>query len=454
MPEALSPADRSSLSAEQGSVSMAVGGLMILEDGPGLNAEAFRARVESRLHLIPRYRQRIQLPAPGLLHPVWVDDEGFDAGWHVRRTTIGPDGSDEQLVELVGREMGRRLDRSRPLWELTVVEGLAGGRVAVLAKMHHALVDGVAAVDIGTVLLDPGPEPLDLPAPEEPWTPEPYDRRGHLARLGLAPALRAQRVLWESAQRALAPDPRRTAGELLKATELVAELARTKPQAPMTSLNRAIGPNRSYALRRAELAALKSAGRAGGGTVNDAILAVVAGTLRRVLGPMDHPPVALVPVSVRREGEEGGNRISTVLVDLPVALADPLARVAALHEATQRLKDSAAVRAGSLMVDASGWAPPLVSSTLARAMSGVRAFNVVVSNVPGPQQPFFISGSRLLAAYPAVPLNPATQGLTVGVLSYDGGVHFGLLADRGLEPPLAEVAAALDEALAELLAAA
>lgn len=180
---------------------------------------------------------------------------------------------------------------------------------------------------------------------------------------------------------------------------------------------------------------------------------MVAGTLRRVLGPLPEPPVALVPVSVREPGEEGGNRISTVLVELPVHLDAPLARVAALHAETQRLKDSAAVRAGSLLVGATGWAPPLVSSTLARALGGLRAFNVVVSNVPGLQQPFYVDGARLLAAYPAVPLNPATQGLTVGVLSYDGGVHFGLLADRGLEPALATVTETLDAALAELLAA-
>jgi hypothetical protein len=161
--------------------------------------------------------------------------------------------------------------------------------------------------------------------------------------------------------------------------------------------------------------------------------------------------VALVPVSVRRPGEEGGNRISTVLVDLPTDEADPIARLATVHAAMREVKDSAAVRAGALIVGASGWAPPVVSSTLARAMSGVRAFNLVVSNVPGPQQPFWLNGQRLLEAYPAVPLNPSNQGLTVGVLSYDGGVHFGLLADRDLDPPLAVMHGALDDALAELL---
>ena len=213
----------------------------------------------------------------------------------------------------------------------------------------------------------------------------------------------------------------------------------------MTSLNRPIGPNRRYAFDRVELAALKAAGKAAGGTVNDAILAVVGGRpascAPRPSG--EHASVALVPVSVRAPGQEGGNRISTVLVELPIGTVDPAACVREIHASTQKLKDSATVRAGALLVNASGWAPPLVSSSLAWAMSNVRAFNVVVSNVPGPQQPFYIAGSRMLAAYPAVPLNPSTQGVTVGVLSYDGGVHFGLLADRDLEPPLEVVIGAL-----------
>jgi diacylglycerol O-acyltransferase / wax synthase len=262
------------------------------------------------------------------------------------------------------------------------------------------------------------------------------------------PFLRAQRALLESAQRALTTDPRRAADDLRRATDLLTQLARTRPAAPMTSLNRGIGPNRSYALQTAPLQALKDAAKPHGATVNDAILAAVAGMLRVVAPGVD--PVALVPVSVRQAGDEGGNRFSTVLVDLPAHDPDPVARMQAVHEQMAKLKDSAAVRAGALLVGASGWAPPLVSSTLARAMSGVRAFNLVVSNLPGPQQPFYLDGVRLERVHPVVPLNPSSQGLTVGVLSYDGTVCFGLLADRALEPPLEEVSLALREALAEL----
>jgi WS/DGAT/MGAT family acyltransferase len=447
MAEALSPADRSSLAAEIGAVNMAVGGLLLFEDGPGMAYDQVVARVEDRLHLVPRYRQRLQHAAPGITNPAWIDDDHFDLRWHVRVTRLSAPGSDAQLAELVGTEMSRRLDRARPLWEVTLIEGLEGGRNALLAKMHHALVDGIAAIDIGTIILDPTPEPLDL-RPESEWAPRPYDRRRHLAKMMAMPALRAQRALLDAAQRALTTDPRRAADDLRRATELMTQLARTRPAAPMTSLNRGIGPNRSFALQTASLQALKDAAKPHGATVNDAILAAVAGMLRAVAPGAD--PVALVPVSVRRSGDEGGNRFSTVLVDLPTHEPDPIERMHLIHEQMARLKESAAVRAGALLVGASGFAPPLVSSALARAMSGVRAFNLVVSNLPGPQQPFYLSGVRLERVHPIVPLNPASQGLSVGVLSYDGTVCFGLLADRALDPPLDAVSAALADALTEL----
>lgn len=457
MAQPLSPADRSSLAAELGPVNMAVGGLLIFEDGEGLRHERVVERVDSRLHLVPRYRQRLQGAAVGLANPVWVDDDGFDLRWHVRRARLPAPGDDAQLAELAGRELSRRLDRSRPLWELTVIDGLAGGRAALLAKMHHALVDGVAAVDIGTVLLDPSPEPLDVPAPEQPWEPRAYDRTRHLARLAATPIVRAQQLVLDGATRALAPDPRRAAGDLKGATELLVALARTRPSAPMTPLNEGHGPNRRFAIAHAPLDALKRAGKSRGATVNDALLAAVAGMLRRYLvaagEPISQPLVALVPVSVRRPGEQGGNAISTVLVDLPVDATDAGERIDRIHAAMTEIKQSAAIRAGALLVGAGGWAPPLVSSMFARATGGMRAFNLVVSNVPGPQQPFWLNGCRLRAIHPGVPLNPASQGLSAGIVSYDGGVFFGLLADRDLDPPLEVAAAGLDEALAELVGA-
>jgi WS/DGAT/MGAT family acyltransferase len=260
--------------------------------------------------------------------------------------------------------------------------------------------------------------------------------------------------------RTLDPDPRRVAGDMRRASELVVELARTRPQAPMTPLNKPISPNRRYALAHTDLATIKQVGKKAHGTVNDVVLAVVAGMLGRYLAaagpeafaPDGRPVVALVPVSVRESSESGelGNRLSTVFVDLPVAEHDLIARVKAINEQTRELKASAAVRAGALVVGAAGWAPPLVSGMLARAMGSVRVCNLVVSNVPGPQQPFYLSGVRMRAVHPVVPLNPSNQGLAVGIVSYDGQICFGVLADRDLDPPLSTAGAGLIAALGEL----
>jgi WS/DGAT/MGAT family acyltransferase len=435
---------------------MAVGAALVFDEGPGVEYGAVVERLRSRMHLIPRYRQRIEEGLPGgLTQPVWVDDTSFDPAWHVRHATLPAPGGDAELAAFVGREFSRRLDRSRPLWELHVVDGLAGDRVALVPKMHHALVDGVAAIDVGTVLLDPTEEPIDIEASEGEWEPQPYERRRHMARLAATPFLRAQRLMLDTATRALDTSPRSAATDLKRASELVAELTRTRPQAPMTPLNQPISPNRRFAIVRADLAELKAAGKAAGGTVNDALLAVVAGMMRSYLAGLaiEADPVALVPVSVRREDERGemGNRISTVFVDLPVHANDPVERLRLIAATMAELKDSAAVRAGAMIVGATGWAPPAISSVMVRAMGGVRACNLVVSNIPGPQQPFYLAGSRLQEIFPVVPLNPPNQGLSVGILSYDGGVFFGLLADAELDPPVEHAAAMLEAALAELI---
>ncbi|HEX8101100.1 MAG TPA: wax ester/triacylglycerol synthase family O-acyltransferase [Solirubrobacteraceae bacterium] len=445
----LSPADRASLQAERGPINMAVAGVLVFE--PGLTFERVAARVAERLHLVPRYRQKLDEAPLGLAQPTWIDDAGFDLHWHLRRARV--DG-DAELPGYVAREMSRRLDRSRPLWELHVVEGLDDGRTAVIPKMHHALVDGLAAVGIGMVLLDPTPEPLVLPEPEE-WRPRETDLRRRLTALASAPLSRAQRLVLDSTQRALDTSPRRAAEDVRRATELATELTRARPQAPMTPLNRPISPNRRAALTSAPLAPLKAAGKAAGGTVNDALLAAVAGMLREYLAAAGvdlggREPVALVPVSIRREGDEGGNRISTVFVDLPIGEPDPAARIATIAAAMRELKGSAAIRAGALLVGATGQAPPVVSSVLVRAMGSVRAFNLVVSNVPGPQQPFYMDGIRMTAVYPAVPLNPSNQGLSVGILSYDGAIHAGLLADARLDPGVDVAVTALTGALTDL----
>jgi WS/DGAT/MGAT family acyltransferase len=468
----LSPSDRSSLSAERGPINMAVGGLMVFDPEPQLTRAMVAARIQERIHLIPRLRQRLEEPPLGIANPVWTDDTSFDVDWHVRQASLPSPETEEELSRLVGREFSHRLDRSRPLWEAIFVERLQDGRQGLLMKVHHALVDGMAAIGMAALVLDPSPEPLEIPPPDEAWEPRKYDMRKHVAKLATKPLQRAPRMMVDGMLRALDSDPRRTAADMRRTSEVALELARTRPQAPMTPLNRPISPNRRFAFAHIELAALKQAGKRAGGTVNDTVLAVVAGMLRRYLaagdtdaapagaGTLSRAPVALVPVSVRGRDEgdpnnpELGNRISTVFVDLPVDEPSLEGRIGAISVQTKQLKESGAVRAGALMVGASGWAPPLVSGMLARAMGSVRAFNVVVSNIPGPQQPFYLDGVRMREIYPVVPLNPANQGLTIGILSYDGQVCFGLLADRDLDPSLSTALAGLNAALDELRTAA
>jgi WS/DGAT/MGAT family acyltransferase len=445
---------------------MHVGGVLVF-DGTVTREEVVR-RLHERIHLIPRYAMRLDEAPLGIANPVWVDDEHYHPDRHVRRVALPAPGGRDQLEELVGDLMSERLDRSRALWQLHVVEGLTGGRTALVARMHHALVDGIAAVDVSTVVLDPTPEPLEIGLPDasppasgaEPRNrlrraSDPAraaaERADALARVTAARLHVPRKLARDMAGRALALDPRGTAKQVKTAAGVVGELARIRPQAPATRLNAAIGPDRLFAMARASLDEVKQIRRATGATVNDVLLTAVALMLSEFLDDPPEEVVALVPVSVRTENERGelGNRISTVFVDLPLR-GEPLERLARTSAKMNEVKGSAQVRAGALIVGATGLAPPLVSSLAVRAMSGPRMFNLVVSNVPGPQQTFYLDGAPLREVYPAVPLNPRNQALTVGILSYDGGVHFGLLADRDTVPDVGDAAAGLERALSVL----
>ena len=431
---------------------MHVGGTLVF-DGR-LEREAVVERLRQRIHLIPRYAMRLDEAPLGLANPVWVEDEDFDPDRHVRRAGLPSPGGDAELCELVGQLLSERLDRARPLWQLVVVEGLAGGRSALVAKMHHALVDGIAAVDVSTVILDPTPEGLDLPPP--PGSEEPAPRRSarieQLGRLAAAQLQTPRQLARQAVSRTLALDARSAAGQVRSAAEVLAELARVRPAAPPTRFNAEIGAERVFALARADLDEIKSIRRAAGASVNDVLLAAVALMLSDYLG--DEAPdhvVALVPVSLRGESERGevGNRISTVFVDLPLR-GEPLDRVRAISRDMEAVKESAQIRAGALIVGATGLAPPIVSSVAVRAMSAPRVFNLVVSNIPGPQQTFYLAGLPMREVFPAVPLNPRNQALSVGIVSYDGGVYFGLLADRDALEDVADAAAGLERAVESL----
>ena len=430
---------------------MHVGGVLVF-DGPVTREEIVR-RLRERIHLIPRYAMRLDEAPLGIANPVWVDDEHFDADRHVRRVALPAPGRREQLEELVGDLMSDRLDRTRALWQVHVVEGLEGGRTALVARMHHALVDGIAAVDVSTVILDPTAEPLEIepPAPAEPAKARRTDRAEALARVTAARLHVPRKLARDMASRALALEPRAAARQVRSAAGVVGELARVRPTAPKTRLNAAIGPDRLFAMARGRLDEVKAVRRATGATVNDVLLTAVALMLSEFLEDPPEEVVALVPVSVRTEDERGelGNRISTVFVDLPLR-GEPLERLARVSKAMDAVKGSAQVRAGALMVGATGLAPPLVSSLAVRAMSGPRMFNLVVSNVPGPQQTFYVAGVPLREVYPAVPLNPRNQAMTVGIMSYDGGVNFGVLADRDAVADVGDAADGLERALSVL----
>ena len=468
---------------------MHVGGVLVL--GGRVPEATVVRRIEERIHLIPHYRMRLVESAPGgLLNPVWDDDPDFDVARHVRSVAWPEPGGDAELCRVVGEAMSERLDRSRPLWEILVVDSPTQGRTALVVKMHHALVDGIAAIGVGTIIFDPTPEPLDLPPPTgEPaerqriWVdeltrlmppqlrgerrlelieplmrrvpPDLVPDRGMLQRVATAQLDVPRRFARGAVERARSLDPRQAHRRVGQGVQLVRDLARVRPAAPETKLNQEIGRNRLFALGRATLEDVKRVRAATGATVNDVLLAAVALMLSEYLGE-DAPErtVALVPVSVRSETNTGelGNRISTVFVDLPMR-GEPLDRLAAISEAMREVKASAQVRAGALIVGAAGLAPPIVSALAARAMSAPRVFNLVVSNVPGPQQAFYIDGVPLREVYPAVPLNPRNQALSIGILSYDGGVYFGLLADRGALPDVAEAAQGLEVAVASLVGA-
>ena len=454
MNDRLSASDMSSLLAERGPIHVHVGATIVVRGEPPAFRELVE-HVEGRLSLIPRFRQRItSVGTMALSNPVWADDPRFDIERHVRRVALPSPGGMAELRELVGRVMSEPLDLTRPLWQLYLVEGLEGGRHAYVNKTHHALVDGVAAIDVGTIILDATEDGHRVEVSEERWEPDEPSPELLFVR-DASDRIRAPlRVARKAAREALTM-PRSTAGRVMRTGEGFAKLAASGPTAPRTFLNQEIGRDRRVGFVDTELELLKSIRGTSGATVNDVILSVSAGALRRLFErrgeELPEHLVALVPMSIRRPGEdlELGNRIATLLVRLPIAEIDPAARLEWIHAETARLKQSEQATAASLIIEATGWTPPTINRVLAGAISRPLAFNLVVSNVPGPQMPFYLLGRRLEAIYPFVPLSPQNHALTIGVLSYDGLVHFGLAGDRDLLGDLELLAADLGESLAE-----
>lgn len=467
-PPRLSAVDASFLYLEQPRTPMHVGAVAILDAPPGgVDHARLVDTVERRLQAVPRYRQKVRRVPGNLARPVWVDDTDFDIAFHVRRSALPRPGSTAQLADLVARLMSRPLDADRPLWECYVVEGLApeeatdghrGERFAVITKTHQAMVDGVGAVDLGQVLLDPSPDPVE--PPERPWMPRPEPSDVRLVTDALAEAAARPGEVLDTVRHA-ARDVAAGATRLARAAgALAGTVAAGGRLAPGSPWGAAVSTQRRFALARGELDAYRAVRSAHGCTVNDVVLAVVTGALRAWLLSRGEPLTAgrrvraLVPLWVRPDaGPSGSGRVATTVVDLPVGEPNPTVRLQHVaHTVGRYAAGGRSVRADTL-ARLGGHAPPTLHALGARAVSGIsrRIFNLVVTNVPGPQVPLYAAGARMRAMYPVVPL-VAGQGLAIGITSYDGGVCYGLNGDREALPDLDVVAQTLDEALDELLA--
>jgi diacylglycerol O-acyltransferase / wax synthase len=470
MTDRLSPLDVSFLYLETPTTAMHVGGVAVFDPpkGPageaGISApgdfdyEALVELVSQRISLVQRYRQKVRWVPGKLANPVWVDDEDFDITYHVRRSALPRPGSLDQLRELVGRVQSRQLDRNRPLWEIYLVEGLADGRFAIITKTHHAMVDGISAIDIGTLILDQSTTPREIP--DDGWIPRREPSSVSLVVNALTDTLRRPTQAIDTVRGELA-DVRAIGARVTGAATGLLAAARTSLRpAPDSPLNATIGEQRRYGMAATELDDYKRVRKSHGGTVNDVVLATVAGALRVWLltrGESVTPATtvrAMVPVSVRSDQEPGalGNRVSAMFVDLPVGEPSPVVRLHQVSYAMKAHKESGQAVAADAIVALSGFAPPTIHSAAARLASGFsrRLFNVVVTNVPGPQFPLYAAGAQMLECYPVVPLSKG-QAVSVGLTSYNGGVYYGLNADRDAMPDVDVLAQCIEESLAELI---
>lgn len=449
-PDRLSGLDASFLHLERGSAHMHVGSVLIFEGEPPSYPQ-FVEHVERRLSLVPRYRQRLAFVPLQQGRPVWVDDPHFNVEYHIRHSSLPRPGSDAKLKRLAGRLFSQELDRDKPLWEIWLISGLSGDRFSLVAKTHHCLVDGVSGVDITAVLFDTTPEPPPMP-PVERWTPKPPPSGAQL----LADALLERAT--EPAEairglRALTRAPRQALGALGGSLGAVGALMRGGTAAPPTPLNAKIGPHRRFTWVDGDLRRFKAIKNALGGTVNDAILTSVALGLGRYLRAHDFDTDgvtlrAMVPVSVRADVEQGalGNRVAAMWAPLPVDVEDPIACFEIVHDAMDGLKESGQAVGAQVLTELTGFAPPTIMAQAARLQSRQRFFNLVVTNVPGPQFRLYVLGRPLTAFYPQVPL-AQNQGLGIAIMSYDGSLFFGLLGDWDVMEDLESLARELAQAI-------
>jgi WS/DGAT/MGAT family acyltransferase len=450
--ERLSALDAMFLGIEDDNCHMHVAATMVFDGAPlrdasgRLDMERIRTYLQARLHLVPRYRQRLAW-IPYQRHPVWVDDGRFNIFYHVRHSALPAPGSERQLKRLIGRILSQKLDLSKPLWEMWVIEGLDGGRVAMVAKGHHAMVDGISGMGILTALLSASSDPAFDAGP--PWSPRPQPSHARLLadeawRRGSAVAETAATVV-RSALR-----PWRALGSLAETVRGMTEVVGAgATNASFTPLNPPLGPHRRYDWVRFDLDAVKAVKRALGGTVNDVVLATVTGAVRRFLLTRAVLPDgldfrALVPVSLHASDERGtvGNRVANLIARLPIGGSDLETRYLRVLDHMEALKRSQQVHGGELLEAlADRFAPSVLASIVRYAMNGL-TYNLVVTNVPGPQMPLYLLGAPLREFYPTVPLF-RNQGLGIALFSYAGGLYWGLNADWDGLPDVHEFTAAL-----------
>jgi WS/DGAT/MGAT family acyltransferase len=435
---------------------MHIGGLTLIE-GPPPTMDEFLEQIRRRLHLVPRDRHKLAYTALDSGRPVWVDDPNFTLDYHIRHTALPTPGRWEQLCSLTARIFSQQLDRSKPLWEMWLIEGLEDERFALITKTHHSLIDGIAGVDLATVLFDLSPEPPPLRHSGRPWQPHQEPGTAELITAGLRGALRAGVALAGGALDALAhPDHALARGR--EAAEGIGEIiwAGLNP-APETPLNVPIGPHRRFFGINCDLEDFKIVKNAFGGTVNDVVLAVVTGALRSFLISRGRRTEgvelrALVPVSVRVEHEhgEGGNRLVVMRGPLPVYIADPVQRLRFVSHAMDGLKESKQALGAEVIAGAQNFAPPTILAQASRLNFSTRLFNLIVTNIPGPQFPLYVLGREMLEAYPVAFL-PENHALAIAIMSYNGQMNFGLLGDFDALPDIDEISASISEELATLV---
>lgn len=453
MADRLSAADTAFLYAQDAVTPMHVGGVVILEPAAGLDYDRIARHIAERLPLVPRYRQKVRLVPARLARPVWVDDEDFDLTYHVRRSALPKPGNDSQLDDLVGRLISRPLDTHRPLWEMYVVEGLTGGRLAIVNKTHEALVDRLGAVDLAAAILDVAAEP-DRDSGDT-WIPHPAPSNADLV-IDAVTDLTARPTEVLDVLRLAAVDLTSTIGRVNDLAGGVAGIVRqTVSPAPRSALGVASTGQRRFARFAAQLDDFRAIRTAHEGTVNDVVLTVLAGALRAWLLSRGEPVTdatgvrALVPMSVRSGGESAP--VTSYLVDLPVAEPNPVMRLHQVVFATRAHAESGRQVRADALVALGRYTPPTLHALGARVGFSLsrRSYNVLVTNVPGPQISLYVTGSLVLAMYPVAPLVKG-HALAVACTSYRGQVYYGLTADRVAMADVEEFAALLDEAVTEL----